>query len=102
MTSNHEGNEQQQMAAACVKARALLAEAQRIAQLGTWRRDCANDALEWSDETRRMFDWPAHLPVTYTGFLNVCIRKMWRGWCRVAAAEAGQGHARRRVPHHAP
>ena len=87
MTSNHASNEQQEMAAALRESRALLAEAQRIAHLGTWRRDCANDALEWSDETLRMFDWPAHLPVTYTALSELCAS----GRCGSAVCCSGRG-----------
>jgi len=41
----------------------LLAEAQRIAHLGTWDYNIANDSLWWSDETYRLF---GHEPNSFT------------------------------------
>jgi PAS domain S-box-containing protein len=47
-----------------------LRVAQRIARLGYWHRDLRTGVLEWSDETRRIFDWPDEKPVTYDGFME--------------------------------
>jgi diguanylate cyclase (GGDEF)-like protein/PAS domain S-box-containing protein len=41
-----------------VQAKEHLAEAQSIAQIGSWRLDYATDQLTWSDETYRIFRIP--------------------------------------------
>ena len=48
-----------------------LAEAQRIAQLGNWELDLANNTLSWSDEIYRIFELdPAEFSPSYEAFLN--------------------------------
>lgn len=48
-----------------------LKEAQRIANIGSWRLDLLNDELSWSDEIFRLFELePQHSPATYETFLN--------------------------------
>lgn len=47
-----------------------LAEAQRIAHLGSWENDFIHHRLEWSEETRRIFGWPEDEPVTYDAFMR--------------------------------
>lgn len=50
---------------------AHLAEAQRIAHLGSWRRDFSTNELTWSEETRRIFGWPQGKPITFDEFLQL-------------------------------
>jgi PAS domain S-box-containing protein len=48
-----------------------LAEAQRIAHLGNWDWDVANDQVFWSDEVYRILGLePREFPGTYEGFLR--------------------------------
>ncbi len=48
-----------------------LAEAQRIAHIGSWERDFASNEFHWSDEMYRMFGLkPQELKVHYDTFLN--------------------------------
>lgn len=48
-----------------------LAEAQRIAHLGSWELDLASNALTWSDEIYRIFEIdPEKFGATYEAFLN--------------------------------
>ncbi|MCX7173250.1 MAG: PAS domain S-box protein [Proteobacteria bacterium] len=48
-----------------------LAEAQRIAQLGNWELDLANNVLTWSDEIYRIFEIDAEkFGASYEAFLN--------------------------------
>jgi PAS domain S-box-containing protein len=50
---------------------ANLAEAQRVAKLGSWQYDCASNKVRWSDELFRIFDVePAKFHGTYEDFLN--------------------------------
>jgi PAS domain S-box-containing protein len=49
---------------------AHLREAQRLASLGSWTRDLADDALAWSDETYRIFGWEPGEPVSMRRFLD--------------------------------
>ncbi len=41
--------------AVALASKSLLAEAQSIAHIGSWRRDIVNDTLTWSDEIYRIF-----------------------------------------------
>jgi PAS domain S-box-containing protein len=47
---------------------AHLAEAQRIAHLGSWRGDLQSGGVAWSDEMHRIFGWPAGRPITHEDF----------------------------------
>jgi two-component system, cell cycle sensor histidine kinase and response regulator CckA len=50
---------------------ANLAEAQRVARLGSWQYDCASNKVRWSDELFRIFDVePAKFHGTYEDFVN--------------------------------
>lgn len=50
---------------------AMLTEAQRIARLGNWDWDIANDTLAWSDEIYRIFGlMPQQFGATYEAFLE--------------------------------
>jgi PAS domain S-box-containing protein len=53
------------------ESRARLAEAQRIAGVGSWRWDVAEDRVEWSEELFRMYGLAKHeLRPTYEGYLE--------------------------------
>jgi diguanylate cyclase (GGDEF)-like protein/PAS domain S-box-containing protein len=48
-----------------------LAEAQRMAQLGSWEVNLATDQIFWSDEAARIFEMDKEqLPASYDAFLN--------------------------------
>lgn len=48
-----------------------LKDAQRIANIGSWRLDLLNDELSWSDEIFHLFEIdPTQSPATYEAFLN--------------------------------
>ncbi len=50
---------------------ARLAEAQRMAQLGNWELDLANNKLAWSDEIYRIFEIdPAKFGASYEAFID--------------------------------
>lgn len=49
-----------------------LKDAQRIANIGSWRLDLLSNQLSWSDEIFHLFEIdPARSPATYEAFLNV-------------------------------
>jgi len=53
------------------KTKAELAEAQRIAHLGSWSRDIINDVLSWSDEHYRLFGLnPREITPSFDLFLD--------------------------------
>ncbi len=53
------------------KSRAILALAQRIAQLGSWEWDVEANVLNWSNEMFRIYGVkPAEFPVTYESFIH--------------------------------
>ncbi|NCB06159.1 MAG: hypothetical protein EOM69_11670, partial [Clostridia bacterium] len=60
-------------AEADVRARQLeLAEAQRIAHVGSWTQDLATDTVEWSQETYRIFGfWPGRPPASFEELRNL-------------------------------
>lgn len=49
---------------------ASLAQAQALAHLGSWRLDVVANALEWSEETYRIFGLAPGSPLTYESFLS--------------------------------
>ena len=54
------------------KSEALLAEAQSLAQIGSWEHDLRTDSVTWSDEFYRMMGLrPQESPVSYPYFLNL-------------------------------
>jgi len=64
-------SQQAEIAKTLRKSEASLAEAQRIAHLGSWDWDIKNNALRWSDEVYRIFGLePQQFPTTYEAFLN--------------------------------
>lgn len=57
--------------AALLKSEAVLAEAQRIARIGSWDWDIINNTLAWSDEIYRIFGLtPQQFAAAYEDFLN--------------------------------
>jgi PAS domain S-box-containing protein len=62
--------ERVQMEQALRRSQQQLEEAQRIAHVGSWENDFHLNGLEWSEETRRIFGWPADQPVTYEAFMR--------------------------------
>lgn len=53
------------------KSEAQLNEAQRIAQIGSWELDIANNILRWSDEIFRIFEIdPKEFGASYEAFLD--------------------------------
>lgn len=63
--------ERTEMEASLRKSRHLLAEAQRIAHVGSWELDLATNRLTWSDEIFRIFEiYPAQFDVSYEAFLQ--------------------------------
>ncbi len=63
--------ERKQAEKALEKSQRDLNHAQAVAQIGSWRRDVCNDALEWSDENFRIFGIAKGTSLTYKSFLNV-------------------------------
>jgi PAS domain S-box-containing protein len=54
-----------------LKSQANLAEAQRLARLGSWELDLVTNVLTWSDEIYRIFEIePAQFGETYEAFLE--------------------------------
>jgi diguanylate cyclase (GGDEF)-like protein/PAS domain S-box-containing protein len=56
--------------AALSRSQASLAEAQQIAELGSWEWDIVNDAVTWSEELYRIFERPPDYQPTYQGYLE--------------------------------
>lgn len=66
ITQRHEADERLR------HSEAGLAEAQRIAHLGNWELDIANNNLSWSDEIYRIFEIdPQRFSVSYESYLAV-------------------------------
>lgn len=50
----------------------MLAQAERVAQLGSWELDLVSGRLEWSDEIYRIFELdPGRFPASYEAFLDL-------------------------------
>jgi len=47
-----------------------LAEAQRIAHIGSWENDIVRHRIEWSEELRRIFRWQEGQPLTFEAFMQ--------------------------------
>lgn len=54
---------------------ALLEEAQRFAQVGSWRFDPETDETEWSNEFRRIAGLPPELPPNVPAFLQCIVEE---------------------------
>ena len=82
---------QEQAEAALRQSEADLAEAQRVAKLGSWRFDLATNAVRWSKELYRIFDIEEQaFGGTYGAFLG-CIHPEDRSRVLQANAEARAG-----------
>ena len=55
---------------ALVRSQQALAEAQRIAHLGSWELDLATDSMAWSDELCRLYGYAPRLPPTFDDFFG--------------------------------
>jgi PAS domain S-box-containing protein len=54
------------------RSEASLAEAQRVAHIGSWELDLVSDTLTWSDEVYRIFGLePQQFGATYEAFLDI-------------------------------
>jgi diguanylate cyclase (GGDEF)-like protein/PAS domain S-box-containing protein len=74
--------------------RSRLAEAQAIAQLGSWEWDCANDTLQWSDELCRIYGLGRDgYPRSFEAFLDL-VHLDDRTSVRAAIATAWSGGGR--------
>lgn len=56
--------------AALRRSQQQLAQAQRIAHLGSWEKDLLQRKIDWSEETRRIFAWAEDEPLTYNAFVQ--------------------------------
>jgi len=57
---------------ALARREAQLAEAQHLAQLGSWERDIATDRLVWSDELYRIYGLdPQEIPASFEAFMQL-------------------------------
>lgn len=56
--------------AALRRSQQQLAQAQRIAHLGSWEKDLLQKKIDWSEETRRIFAWSEDEPLTYDAFVQ--------------------------------
>lgn len=63
-------SERQELEQVLRRQEAHLAEAQRIAHLGSWENDPAHQTMVWSAETRRIFGWSDERPITFDAFLR--------------------------------
>ncbi|HKJ89396.1 MAG TPA: PAS domain S-box protein, partial [Gammaproteobacteria bacterium] len=64
--------ERQETRHALERSEKRLAEAQRIAQMGSWEWDIGSNALWWSDEIFRIFGFaPQQFRITYDAFLDL-------------------------------
>lgn len=71
VSSSNSNDELEQLRAQLFRSEARLAEAQRIAQIGSWEWDVEGDAAWWSPEMRRIFGLaPDEPPLTYAAFLS--------------------------------
>jgi PAS domain S-box-containing protein len=74
------------------KVGAQLADAQRVAHIGSWEWDIATDTVSWSDETYRIMGFePQEIPVTYATFLN-CLHPDDRAHIDEAVQQASRDH----------
>ncbi len=73
------------------KSERNLAEAQEIANIGSWERDFASNEYSWSDEMYRIFGLkPQESKVNYDTFLN-CVHPDDRNYVNNAVKEALKG-----------
>jgi PAS domain S-box-containing protein len=69
--SSQDITERVQAERALARREAQLAEAQRLAQLGSWERDIATGQLTWSDELYRIYGLePQEIPASFEAFMK--------------------------------
>ncbi len=74
------------------KSKSILAEAQRIARIGSWEWDIVSNKEEWSDEVYRLFGLTKdESPKTYRTFLK-CVHPDDRNAVEIAVQEALNGN----------
>jgi PAS domain S-box-containing protein len=74
------------------RSEALLAEAERLAHLGSWERDVSRNVVTWSEELFRIFGLqPGEFGATYEAFLHR-VHPEDRARVATAAARALQDH----------
>lgn len=84
---------------AVLESRAMLAEAQRIAHIGSWELDFADNSLHWSEEVYRIFDvQPGAFAASYETFLSY-VHPEDRDFVAQAFAEAIKNRATYDVVH---
>jgi PAS domain S-box-containing protein len=77
----------------------LLAEAQRLAQLGSWRWDIVSDEITWSSELYRLFGVePSGEPITYADF-TALIHPADREHCNTIIQEAVESRSSFEMEH---
>jgi diguanylate cyclase (GGDEF)-like protein/PAS domain S-box-containing protein len=74
-----EVTEQRAMERQLREERRRLADAQRVASIGTWEADPKTDRVYWSDMLRELFGVPPAEPVSYQTYLSV-VHPEDRGW----------------------
>jgi len=90
----HDVTERKRTEEALRRSEAGLAEAQRLAGLGSWTYDLTTDELTWSAENRRLFGLAAEEPApTWDRFLDL-VDPVDRDAVQRAAAGAGVGAGR--------
>jgi len=62
--------ERKRTEAALQESEARLKEAQRLARVGSWKRDLTNEELTWSDEIFRIFEVDPSVKPTYKTFIT--------------------------------
>jgi PAS domain-containing protein len=55
---------------ALIRSQQALAEAQRVARLGSWELDLSTNAMTWSVELRRLYGYPADASPTFDDLLQ--------------------------------
>src|SRR5207248_6327798 len=84
----------EQQARALGRDRERLAEAQRIAHIGSWEWEAASEVLSWSEEMYRIFGAdPAEIEPTYAEYLSR-VHEDDRDVVKAAIADC---HANRRI-----
>lgn len=76
-----------------LRSRQNLAEAQRLAHLGSWELDLVSNVLTWSDENYRIFGIdPERFSASYETFLNA-VHPEDRDWVNKAYTDSVRGEA---------
>lgn len=92
--SNRKRDEQ-----ALLEKKQLLAEAQRIARVGSWNWDVANNVVTWTEEVYRIFGRsPEEIDPSYQNFLD-CVAREDKGRVINAIDAALSGHRPYEIEH---